>query len=115
MPSIMKIFENFQKKSNSLNSLLFVYMNSHYMGWIALTEEIKEYLIRIHVKCFDCGYNMDTLGLKFIHKGYLDRREINIVKLLMICQVNNIFEASSDIINLQKWREDVRSYITVVL
>ena len=103
-----------KKKTNLLNSLLFVYMNRH-VGWIALTEEIKEYLIRIHVKCFDCGYNMDTLGLKFIHKGYLDRREINIVKLLMICQVNNIFEASSDIINLQKWREDVRSYITVVL
>ena len=80
MPSIMKIFENFWKKSNSLNSLLFVYMNSHYMGWIALTEEMKEYLIKINVKCLDCGYNLDTLGLKLIHKGHLDRREINIVK-----------------------------------
>ena len=65
-------------------------------------EEIKESLVRIHVKFFDCGYNMDTFGLKLIHKGYLNRREIKIVKLLMICQVNNVFEASSDTINLQK-------------
>ena len=85
------------------------------MVWIALTEEIKEYLVRIHVKCFDCGYNMDILGLKLIHKRYLDRGEIDIVKLLIICKVNNVFEASSDTINLQKWREDVRNYIAVVL
>ena len=51
------------------------------MGGIALTEEIKEYLVRIHVKCFDCGYNMDTLGLKLIHKNNLGRRELNIEKL----------------------------------
>ena len=70
------------KKKKKLNSSLFLSMNSHYMGWIALTEEIKEYLVRIHVKCFDCGYNMDTLGLKLIHKGYLDRGEINIVKFI---------------------------------
>ena len=73
------------------------------------------FCIWIHVKGFDCGYDMDTLGLKLIHKGYLDRGEINIVKLLIICQVNNVFEASSDTINLQKWREDVRNYIAVVL
>ena len=85
------------------------------MGWIALTEEMKEYLIRIHVKCFDYGYNMDTFVLKLIHKGYLDRREIKIVKLLMICQVYNVSEASSNTINLQKWREDVRGDITFVL
>ena len=69
---------------------------------IALTREMKEYLIKRNVNCLDYGYNLNTLGLKLIYKGYLDRREINIVKLLMICQVNNVFEASSDTINLQK-------------
>ena len=58
---------------------------------------------------------MDTFGLKLIHTGYLDRREIKIVKLLMICQVNNVFEASSDTINLLKWRGVVGNDNTVVL
>ena len=57
---------------------------------------------------------MDTFGLKLIHTGYLDRREIKIVKLLMICQVNNVFEASSDTINFPKWRGVVGNDNTVV-
>ena len=73
---MMKIFGKFPKKSNLLNSLLFVYMNRYYVGWIALIKEIKEYLVRIHVKCFDCGYDMDTLGLKLIHKGYLEEEKL---------------------------------------